>query len=103
MKKWNLFYLSGLLSFLTAMLNFITAKNRSTAVVCSALARPFYVWVLHIRKNKAFLQPRWWKNLAGAAILCGARSYSRQNNEISTKTRYEYVNKSDQTRCRDPL
>ena len=44
-----------------------------------------------------------WKNLAGAAILCGACSYSRQNNEISTKTRYEYVNKSDQTRCRDPL
>ena len=38
-----------------------------------------------------------------AAILCGARSYSRQNNEISTKTRYEYVNKSYQTRCRDPL
>ena len=33
MKKWNLFYLSGLLSFLTAMLNFITAKNHSTAVV----------------------------------------------------------------------
>ena len=33
MKKYNLFYLSGLLSFLTAMLNFITAKNRSTAVV----------------------------------------------------------------------
>lgn len=43
------------------------------------------------------------KRTAGAAILCGARSYSRQNNEISTKTRYEYVNKSDQTRCRDPL
>ena len=43
------------------------------------------------------------KRTAGAAILCGACSYSRQNNEISTKTRYEYVNKSDQTRCRDPL
>lgn len=107
MKKWNLFYLSGLLSFLTAMLNFITAKNRSTAVVWLCLGSTFlclvYVWVLHIRKNKAFLQPRWWKNLAGAAILCGARSYSRQNNEISTKTRYVYVNQTDRFYCRDPL
>lgn len=33
MKKCSLFYLGGLLSFLTAMLNFITAKNHSTAVV----------------------------------------------------------------------
>ena len=41
MKKWNLFYLSGLLSFLTAMLNFITAKNRSTAVVWLCLGSPF--------------------------------------------------------------
>ena len=40
---------------------------------------------------------------AGAAILCGARSYSRQNNEISTKTRYVYVNQTDRFHCRDPL
>ena len=51
------------------------------------VALPFCVWGIRSRKNKAFLQPRRWKNLAGAAILCGARSYSRQNNEISTKTR----------------
>ena len=41
MKKYNLFYLSGLLSFLTAMLNFITAKNRSTAVVWLCLGSTF--------------------------------------------------------------
>ena len=41
MKKYNLFYLSGLLSFLTAMLNFITAKNRSTAVVWLCLGSAF--------------------------------------------------------------
>ena len=41
MKKWNLFYLSGLLSFLTAMLNFITAKNRFTAVVWLCLGSTF--------------------------------------------------------------
>ena len=40
---------------------------------------------------------------AGAAILCGARSYSRQNNEISTKTRYVYVNQTNPFHCRDPL
>lgn len=41
MKKWNLFYLSGLLAFLTAMLNFITAKNRSAAVVWLCLGSAF--------------------------------------------------------------
>lgn len=91
MKKCNLFYLSGLLFFLVAVLNFFTGENHSTAVVwlClgSALAPPFCVWGIRIRKNKAFLQPRRWKNLAGAAILCRARSYSRQNDQISTKTR----------------
>lgn len=51
------------------------------------MAPPFCVWVLRSGKNKAFLQPRRWKNLAGAAILCGACSYSRQNDQISTKTR----------------
>ena len=40
---------------------------------------------------------------AGAAILCGARSYSRQNNEISTKTRYAYVNQTNPFHCCDPL
>ena len=40
---------------------------------------------------------------AGAAILCGARSYSRQSNEISTKKRYVYVNETNQPHCCDPL
>lgn len=40
---------------------------------------------------------------AGAAILCGARSYSRQNDQISTKTRYVYVNQTNRFHCRDPL
>ena len=40
---------------------------------------------------------------AGAAILWGARSYSRQSNEISTKKRYVYVNETNQPHCRDPL
>ena len=33
MKKWNLFYLSGLLFYLAAALNFITGEGHSTAVV----------------------------------------------------------------------
>lgn len=40
---------------------------------------------------------------AGAAILCGARSYSRQSNEISTKKRYVYVNETNQPHCCGPL
>lgn len=87
MKKCNLFYLSGLLFFLVAALNFLPARITLRRWYGSALAPPFCVWVLRSGKNKAFLQPRWWKNLAGAAILCGARSYSRQNDQISTKTR----------------
>ena len=41
MKKWNLFYLSGLLFFVAAVLNFITAENRSTAVVWLCLGSSF--------------------------------------------------------------
>ena len=40
---------------------------------------------------------------AGAAILCGGRSYSRQNDQISTKTRYAYVNQTNPFHCCDPL
>ena len=43
------------------------------------------------------------KRTTGAAILCGARSYTRQNDQISTKTRYVYVNQTDRFHCRDPL
>ena len=32
MKKYNLFYLSGLLFFLAAVLNLVTGENHSTAV-----------------------------------------------------------------------
>lgn len=103
MKKCNLFYLSGLLFFLVAALNFLPARITLRRWYGSALAPPFCVWVLRSGKNKAFLQPRRWKNLAGAAILCGARSYSRQNDQISTKTRYVYVNQTDRFHCRDPL
>lgn len=103
MKKCNLFYLGGLLFFLVAALNFFTGENHSTAVVWLCLGSAFLCLGASQRKNKAFLQPRWWKNLAGAAILCGARSYSRQNDQISTKTRYVYVNQTDRFHCRDPL
>ena len=41
MKKCNLFYLSGLLLFAAAALNFITAENRSTAVVWLCLGATF--------------------------------------------------------------
>lgn len=41
MKKCNLFYLSGLLLFAAAALNFITAENRSTAVVWLCLGSAF--------------------------------------------------------------
>lgn len=41
MKRCKLFYLSGLLLFLVAALNFITAENRSTAVVWLCLGSAF--------------------------------------------------------------
>lgn len=41
MKKWNLFYLSGLLFFLVAALNFFTGGNHSTAVVWLCLGSTF--------------------------------------------------------------
>ena len=41
MKKCNLFYLSGLLFFVAAVLNFITAENHSTAVVWLCLGSTF--------------------------------------------------------------
>ena len=86
MKKCNLFYLSGLLFFAAAALNFITAENRSTAVVWLCLGSTFLCLGYSQQKNKAAGQPRREKT-AGAAILCWARSYSRQNDQISTKTR----------------
>ena len=103
MKKCNLFYLSGLLFFLAAALNFFTGEDRSTAVVWLCLGSSFLCLGYSQQKNKAFLQPRRWKNLAGAAILCGTRSYSRQNDQISTKTRYVYVNQTNPFHCCDPL
>ena len=41
MKRCKLFYLIGLLFFLAAALNFITAENRSTAVVWLCLGSAF--------------------------------------------------------------
>ena len=41
MKKCNLFYLSGLLFFLVAVLNFITAENHSRAVVWLCLGSSY--------------------------------------------------------------
>lgn len=41
MKKCNLFYLSGLLFFLVAVLNFFTGENHSTVVVWLCLGSAF--------------------------------------------------------------
>lgn len=41
MKKCNLFYLSGLLFFLAAALNFVTGGNHATAVVWLCLGSAF--------------------------------------------------------------
>ena len=41
MKKCNLFYLSGLLFFLAAALNFVTGEDHSTAVVWLCLGSAF--------------------------------------------------------------
>jgi positive regulator of sigma E activity len=41
MKKCNLFYLSGLLFFLVAVLNLVTGENHSTAVVWLCLGSAF--------------------------------------------------------------
>ena len=44
MKKCNLFYLSGLLFYLAAALNFITGEGHSTAVVWLCLGSSF-LWL----------------------------------------------------------
>jgi hypothetical protein len=41
MKKYNLFYLSGLLFFLAAALNFVAGENHSAAVVWLCLGAVF--------------------------------------------------------------
>ena len=41
MKKGNLFYLSGLLFFLVAVLNLVTGENHSTAVMWLCLGFAF--------------------------------------------------------------
>ena len=85
MKKCNLFYLSGLLFFLAAALNFFTGENHSTAVVWLCLGSAFLcLGYSQQKKIKQKASPGGEKS-AGAAIFCGGRSYSRQNNEISTK------------------
>lgn len=99
MKKCNLFYLSGLLFFLAAALNFFTGENHSTAVVWLCLS---VSGVFAAEKIKQKASPGGEKS-AGAAIFCGGRSYSRQNDQISTKTRYDHVNQNDLFHCRDPL
>ena len=72
MKKCNLFYLSGLLFFLAAALNFVTGGDHATAVVWRCLGATF----LLLEKIKQQAGPG-GKRTTGAAILCGARSYSR--------------------------
>lgn len=99
MKRCKLFYLIGLLFFLAAALNFVTGGDHATAVVWRCL---FVARVFAAEKIKQQAGPG-GKRTTGAAILCGARSYSRQNDQISTKTRYVYVNQTDRFHCRDPL
>lgn len=41
MKKWNLFYLSGLLFYLAAVLNLVAGEDHSTAVVWLCLGSSF--------------------------------------------------------------
>ncbi len=50
MKKCNLFYLSGLLFFLVAALNFVTGENHSTAVVWLCLGSA--CWCLGYSQQK---------------------------------------------------
>ena len=59
MKRCKLFYLIGLLFFLAAALNFVTGGDHATAEKIKQQAGPG------------------GKRTTGAAILCGARSYSR--------------------------
>lgn len=41
MKKWNLFYLSGLLFFLAAALNFVTGGDHAATVAWRCLGATF--------------------------------------------------------------
>lgn len=78
MKRYKLFYLIGLLFFLAAALNFVTGGDSRYG---SGMALPwrylFAARVFAAEKIKQQAAPA--EKAAGAAILCGARSYSRQN------------------------
>ena len=88
MKKCNLFYLSGLLFFLVAALNFFTGENHSTAVVWLCLGSVVFVsGCFAAAKNKHSCSPGGGKIWPGLQFFAGACSYSRQNDQISTKTR----------------
>lgn len=77
MKRCKLFYLIGLLFFLAAALNFVTGGDHATAVVWRCLGATFFVArVFAAEKIKQQAGPG-GKRTTGAAILCGARSYSR--------------------------
>lgn len=102
MKRYKLFYLIGLLFFLAAALNFVTGGDHATAVVWRCLGATFLLLGCSQQKKQSS-RPAPAGKAAGAAILCGARSYSRQNDQISTKTRYDHVNQNDLFHCRDPL
>ena len=103
MKKCNLFYLSGLLFFYCSCAEFYHCGK---SLHGGGVALPWFHLSVSGRfaaeKIKQQASPG-GERTAGAAILCGARSYSRQSNEISTKTRDVYVNETNQPHCRDPL
>lgn len=77
MKRCKLFYLIGLLFFLAAALNFVTGGGSRYG---SGMALPWrYLFVARVfaaEKIKQQAGPG-GKRTTGAAILCGARSYSR--------------------------
>ena len=103
MKKYNLFYLSGLLLFSCRSTELFYRRG---SLHGGDMALPwlhlFVSGVFAAEKIKQQASPG-GERTAGAAILCGARSYSRQNDQISTKTRYAYVNQTDRFHCCDPF
>ena len=100
MKKCNLFYLSGLLFFLAAALNFFTGENHSTAVVWLCLS---VSGVFAAEKIKHSCSPGGGKIWPGLQFFAGVVRIPDRTTKFRQKTRYAYVNQTDPFHCCDPL
>ena len=103
MKKCNLFYLSGLLFFVAAVLNLVAGGSLCAGGMALSWRLLFVSGAFAAEKIKQKASPGGGKIWPGLQFFAGLVRIPDKGTEFRQKTRYAYVNKSYQTRCRDPL